>query len=179
MTVSPQELLATPIIIPHRADGLPRALPGVRAGVGRDPAAGLGSEASSQQAPWSTSPVLLFWALSGWCSFLPPRNGGSAQKMYWTRVPGASSSRGGARTPHAAGSHSLSYTLLPTGVHCGLALPGQLQVLRWLVPRATLPLRFPGAGNQSCSLVFLPKKQCLLGPECFHVGKEGKRSNIS
>lgn len=174
MTVPPQELLATPIIIPHRADGLPRALPGVRVGVGRDRQQGWAQRPARSGAP-------LLFSCSGPSQAGVPfsLHGMGAQLRRCTGpvsqghpVQGAGP---GLRMPL---DFILCYTLLPMGVHCSLALPRQLQVLRWLVPRATLPLRFPGAGNQSCSVVFLPKKQCPRGPECFHVWKEGKRSNI-
>lgn len=55
-----------------------------------------------------------------------------------------------------------------------LCLERQLHVLGCFVPHATLPLWFPGVGDQSCSVLFLPKKQCPLVHKCFYLRKERK-----
>lgn len=63
----------------------------------------------------------------------------------------------------------------PWGSIVLLALPRETALCPEMTcPAHHLPLwgRFPGVGNQSCSVLFLPRRQCSLVPECSYLGKE-------
>ena len=77
-----------------------------------------------------------------------------------------------ARTPNAAQVQSLSCAVLSKGVQCSPHFAQRAPCPEVSCPARYLPLCFPGVGNQSCSVLFQPRRQCSLAAECFHLGKK-------
>lgn len=58
------------------------------------------------------------------------------------------------------------------GVHCSPGFAQRALCPEVSCPARYLPLYFPGVGNQSCSVLFQPRRQCSLMAKCFYLGKE-------